>query len=191
MARRWAEGDIPRGAHYDRRFEELAAAGMHMHGEADLVDSYQPGRVLDAGCGTGRVAIELSRRGREVVGVDQDPAMLEVARQKAPHLVWVEADLATPEFHLGSQFDVVVLAGNVLIFVDPGTEGAVIANMARHLVTGGLLIAGYSLHSGGFGVAGHDEAAAQAGLVLVDRWSTWDREPFGPDSNYVVSVHRR
>ena len=43
-------------------------------------------RVLDAGCGTGRVAIELARRGIEVVGVDADPDMLERARRRAPQL---------------------------------------------------------------------------------------------------------
>jgi SAM-dependent methyltransferase len=191
MTSRWIEGDVPRGAQYDRRFEELAASGMDMHGEADLVDSYRPRRVLDAGCGTGRVAIELSRRGHDVVGVDQDPSMLEVARQKAPNLSWVEADLASPEFDLGARFDVALLAGNVLIFVDPGTEAAVLAAMARHLVPGGVVIAGYSLRPGGFGVSEHDVGAEQAGLRLIDRWSTWDREPFGPDSTYAVSVHGR
>jgi SAM-dependent methyltransferase len=188
---RWMSGDVPRGGDYDRRFEELAATGMDMHGEADLVDSYDPRWVLDAGCGTGRVAIELSRRGRQVIGLDQDPGMLEAARRKAPDLGWVEADLAAPDLYLGRRFDVVVLAGNVLIFVAGGTEGAVITNMARHLAPGGLLIAGYSLRPGGFGVGEHDELAGRAGLALLDRWSTWDRHPFSPSGAYAVSVHRR
>jgi SAM-dependent methyltransferase len=190
-ASRWMSGDAPRGEQYDRWFEELAAAGKEMHGEADLVDSYQPYWVLDAGCGTGRVAIELSRRGRGVIGIDQDPSMLEVARRKAPSLTWVEADLARPDLELDRRFDVVVLAGNVLIFVAPGTEGAVVSNMARHLADGGVIIAGYSLRPGGFGVAAHDELAARAGLELVDRWSTWDRQPFESGNTYAVSVHRR
>jgi SAM-dependent methyltransferase len=190
------EGDAPRGAQYDRRFDELAARGVEMHGEADLVDSYlvdslRPGAILDAGCGTGRVAIELSRRGRDVVGVDMDPSMLEVARQKAPHVPWVEGDLADPGLVFDRTFDVVVLAGNVLIFVAPGTEGAVISNMGGHLGPGGRLIAGYSLRPGTLSVAVHDELAQTAGLVLEDRWSTWDRLPFEPSSTYAVSVHRR
>src|ERR1700722_9452309 len=110
---------------------------MDMHGEAALVASYMPATVLDAGCGTGRVAIELSRRGHDVVGVDQDPAMLEVARRKAPQLSWVEGDLSDPGLDLRRRFDLVVAAGNVLIFVSPGTEGAVLATMARHLAEGG------------------------------------------------------
>ena len=141
----WQESDVPRGAAYDRRFEDLASAGMDVHGEATLVDSYGPGSVLDAGCGTGRVAIELNRRGHEVLGVDVDPAMLEAARAKAPELEWVEGDLTDPELDLGRTFDVVVMAGNVLIFVPPGTEGRAIANAARWLVPGGRLVAGYSI----------------------------------------------
>ena len=188
---RWMTGDTPRGAQYDRRFEELSAAGRDMHGEAALVDSYGPISVLDAGCGTGRVAIELDRRGHHVVGVDMDPSMLDVARQKAPHIEWTEADLADPALAFDRRFDAVVMAGNVLIFVAPGTEGEVLSNMARQLVDGGLLIAGYSLQPGGFAVATHDELASRLGLELEDRWSTWDRVPFGPQSTYAVSVHRR
>jgi SAM-dependent methyltransferase len=188
---RWLSGDVPRGAAYDRRFEELAATGTPMHGEADLVSSYGPDWVLDAGCGTGRVAIELSRRGHHVVGLDLDPGMLEAARPKAPHLTWTLGDLADPELELGRRFDAVVLAGNVLIFVTPGTEGAVVSNISRHLNEGGLSIAGYSLPSGDFGVKEHDAVAEASGLVLVDRWSTWDRQDFVPASTYAVSVHRR
>ena len=110
-----------------------------MHGEAALVDSYGPKSVLDAGCGTGRVALELHRRdpGHDVTGVDLDPSMLEVARAKAPELTWLEGDLADPDLLAGRRFEVVVLAGNVLIFLTPGTEGPVLANVSRLLVSGG------------------------------------------------------
>lgn len=191
MSERWQQSNVPRGAEYDRRFETLAASGMDMHGEAALVASYRPATVLDAGCGTGRVAIELARRGHDVVGVDVDEAMLESARAKAPGLTWIEADLADPAFDLGRTFDVVVMAGNVLIFVPSGTEGAVIANAARHLSPGGRLVAGYSLRPGGIHPVAHDAAAAAAGLVLEDRWSTWDRHAYAPADTYCVSVHLR
>ena len=109
----------------------MAAAGEAVHGEADFVAGLEPASVLDAGCGTGRVAIELARRGIEVVGVDADPDMLERARRRAPELAWVEADLATLD--LGRTFDVVVLAGNVLPFVEPADRAAAVAGCARHL----------------------------------------------------------
>jgi trans-aconitate methyltransferase len=124
------------------------------------------------------VAIELHRRGHPVVGVDSDPAMLAAARAKAPDLDWHQADLAQP-LALGRRFDTVLLAGNVLIFVAPGTEGAVIANLAGLLVPDRL------------DVPTHNALAASAGLELEDRWSTWDRAPLGGGSSYTVSVHRR
>jgi SAM-dependent methyltransferase len=188
---RWQQSDVPRGADYDRRFEDLAATGMDMHGEAALVASYGPATVLDAGCGTGRVAIELAHRGHDVVGTDVDPAMLEAARAKASDLTWVEADLTDPALDLGRTFDVVLMAGNVLIFVPSGTEGQVIANAARHVSPGGRLVAGYSLRPGGLQPSRHDAYATAAGLVLEDRWSTWSRDPYAPADRYCVSVHLR
>lgn len=190
-ANRWLQGDVLRGVDYDRRFDELAASGVHVHGEADLVESLGARTVLDAGCGTGRVAIELAQRGLEVVGVDLDPAMLGAAREKAPELTWIEADLSTLD--LGRTFDAVVLAGNVLLFVAPATEGVVVARMAAHLAAGGLLIAGFKLQANGdgLGIRRYDELAAAAGLVLEHRWSTWERGAFEPASEYAVSVHRR
>lgn len=191
MPDRWQYSDVPRGADYDRRFDDLASTGMDMHGEAALVASYRPATVLDAGCGTGRVAIELSLRGHDVVGVDVDAAMLEAARAKAPGLTWIEGDLTDPALELGRTFDVVVMAGNVLIFVPTGTEAQVIANAARWLAPGGRLVAGYSLRPGGLQPSGHDAHASAAGLELEDRWSTWGRHPAGPGDAYAVSVHRR
>ncbi len=83
------------------------------------------------------------------------------------------------------------MAGNVLIFVPRGTEGRVIANATRWLVPGGRLVAGYAVHPGAFGPTEHDDLAARAGLVLEDRSSTWDRQPFTAPGRYAVSVHRR
>jgi SAM-dependent methyltransferase len=167
---------------------------MDIHGEAALVASFAPvsASVLDAGCGTGRVAIELNRRGHVVVGVDVDGAMLEAARAKAPDLEWVQGDLADPELELdGRTFDVVVMAGNVLIFVRPGTEDQVVRNAARWLRPGGLFVTGYSIRPGGFGPREHDTLSARCGLVLQDRWSTWDKRPYAPGDRYAVALHRR
>jgi len=188
--RSWAQsGDAPRGDAYDARFVDLERQGLDVHGEAAFVESFGPGRVLDAGCGTGRVAVELARRGHEVVGVDLDPAMLDAARRKGPELAWHRGDLST--CHLEQSFDRIVLAGNVLIFLDPGSEGLVVANLARHLEVGGLLIAGFQLRAGRLDARILDRLAAEASLELVERWSTWDRAPFLRSSDYQVSVHRR
>jgi SAM-dependent methyltransferase len=187
---RWIAGAGARGAEYDKQWERLAAAGENVHGEADLVSSYGPSSVLDAGCGTGRIAIELARRGVVVAGVDIDPVMLAQAQAKAPALSWVQADLADPSFDLGRRFDLVVAAGNVMIFVAAGTEPAVVATFARHLVPGGLLVAGFQLKPTGLTLADYDRFTAAAGLDLLERFATWDRQPFAPGGDYAVSVHR-
>lgn len=179
---------MPRGSDYDRRFEAIAAQGVDVHGEAALILSLGVRSVLDAGCGTGRVAIELDRRGADVVGIDLDPSMLSVAVQKAPHVRWVESDLIHAD--VGRTFDAVVMAGNVMVFVRPGTEGAVLDTAGRHLRPGGLLVAGFAL-TAGLDVTTYDGLAADAGFTLVDRWATWDREPFTPGDDYAVSVHRK
>ncbi len=154
----------------------------------------RPASVLDAGCGTGRVAIELARRGVETVGVDIDPEMLGTARRKAPGLTWIEADLGRvavcePPGEL-RRFDVVVLAGNVMIFLTPGSERAVIANLARHLVPGGALVAGFQLQPGRLDLDRYDQLCEAAGLRLEQRWATWERDPWSPGGDYAVSLHR-
>jgi SAM-dependent methyltransferase len=190
----WSEHRGPRGAEYDQRWERLAASGENIHGEVDLVMRYEPGSVLDAGCGTGRVAIELDRRGVHVVGTDLDEAMLASARTKAPHLAWIAADLATLDLADDDgnrrRFDLAVLAGNVMIFVAPGTEGAVLGRLATHLVDGGLLVAGFQLGAGRLALVDYDRLAAAAGIALVERFSTWSGDPFTDGADYAVSVHR-
>jgi SAM-dependent methyltransferase len=190
---RWSATDAPRGNDYDARWRLLASQGANVHGEADLVEALlreQGGRrVLDAGCGTGRVAIELAARGHEVVGVDLDDGMLAAARAKAPDLRWVTADLAALDATVGGPFDVVVLAGNVMIFVDPGTEAAVLASIRRRLVDGCLLVAGFQLRPDRLSLADYDRLAEAAGFAAAARWATWDRAPY-TGGNYAVSVHR-
>jgi len=176
------------GDEYQRRFDRLAACGSDVHGEATLVRAYDPATVLDAGCGTGRVAIELARHGVEVVGVDVDPSMLDTARRAGPDVTWISADLRG--LRLGRHFDVVVMAGNVVLFTPSGTESEVVASCAAHLGEGGFLIAGFGLGRG-YELDAYDEDAAAGGLELVVRWSTWDRAAFVADASYAVSVHRR
>lgn len=176
------------GAAYQGRFDRLAAAGVNVHGEADLVASLGGRRVLDAGCGTGRVARELARRGLAVVGVDRDPSMLAEARRLSPELVWREADMA--DVDLGERFDVVVMAGNVPLFTPAERRHGLVTGCARHLAPGGLLVAGFQSDQG-YDLASYDHSCADAGLVLTDRWSTWDGDDWGPQATYAVSIHRR
>src|SRR5258708_2152218 len=107
------------GDESQRRFDELATRGVDVHGEATFVLGRAPGSVLDAGCGTGRVAIELARHGVEVVGVDADPSMLATARSKAPAIEWHAPALST--LYLGRVFDALLLAGTGPPFTPPRT----------------------------------------------------------------------
>jgi SAM-dependent methyltransferase len=177
------------GGRYQRRFDEMRAAGTDVHGEADFVQALGPASVLDAGCGTGRVAVELARRGIDVVGADVDPSMLDVARRQAPGIRWVRSDLALLD--LGRTFDVLVMAGNVPLFTPAGTQAALVAGCARHVAPGGDLVAGFGLGRG-YGVDDYDRDTAAVGLEPVARFATWDRKPFSPSSDdSAVSIHRR
>jgi SAM-dependent methyltransferase len=194
MTTRWQDTDAPRGDDYDARWRSLAATGQNVHGEADLVETLlrESGgtRVLDAGCGTGRVTIELAQRGFSVVGVDVDPDMLSTARTKRPELTWVEADLTDLAKTVEAEFDVALLAGNVLIFVRPGTESDVVGAVGERVATGGLLVSGFSIRPDRLSLSRYDELAERAGLQLVARWATWSRDPF-TGGDYAVSVHRK
>ena len=174
--------------HYDKRWQEMAASGHNPHGEADFVSRFAPSSVLDAGCGTGRVAIELASRGCSVAGVDLDGPMIAKALSKAPDLDFRQDDLATVE--LGRTFDVVVMAGNVMIFVAPGTEAQVITQMAAHVSPGGRLIAGFQLGRG-LDVAAYEEAASNAGMTAAEHWSSWNGDAATADSDYAVLVHNQ
>ena len=176
------------GAAYEQRFRDLAATGVDVHGEVAFVQRLigPGGRVLDAGCGTGRVARELARRGVDVVGIDNDPSMLAVARGEAPDLRWLAADLG--QLDLGERFDVVVLAGNVIVFVAPGTEGDVLRRCAEHLVPGGLLVCGWRTDR--LPRSDYDALAGAAGLQPVDRFASWDRDPWRDDADWCVAVDR-
>jgi SAM-dependent methyltransferase len=180
-----AQEDVER---YDERFRRLAEVGHNPHGEADLVASYSPALVLDGGCGTGRVAIELARRGIAVLGVDADPDMIALARAKAPELEWVTADLA--DLDRPERFDVVVLAGNVLPYVSPERRARAVAACVAHLVPGGRLVAGFRLRPGWPTPSDHDGWCAAAGAVPEDRFATWERAPYA-GGDYIVTVHRR
>lgn len=187
MTRWLQETGGARGPDYDEAFRALAATGGDVHGEAAYVDALlgRPGRILDAGCGTGRVAVELVRRGHDVVGVDSDTSMLDVARGH-PGPRWVEGDLASLE--LASPFDLVVAAGNVMVFLEPGTEQQVVNRLAAHLRPGGLLVSGWRTDQ--MEVATYDGLLRDAGLLPVVRHATWDGAPWVAGSDWCVAVDR-
>jgi len=189
----------PTGRDYAAHLERLAATGKEMHGEAHLCARLQPppARILDAGCGTGRVVAFLATLGYDCVGTDLDSSMLEIARQ-VPGVAWIEADLVAldlAQHGVTEPFDLVVSAGNVVPLVqDPA---AALNRMAAHLRPGGLLVAGFGLArthlptgAAVLALADYDAWCAAAGLTLRQRFATWDGEPYA-DGPYAVSVFVR
>ena len=181
---------------YAARFRAMAERGEDVHGEAAFVATLvpAPARVLDAGCGTGRVAVRLHELGYDVVGVDVDRAMLDQARAAAPRLDWRVGDLAT--FDLGETFDVVLVAGNTIPLLEPGTLTAACARLAAHTAAGGAMVAGFGLDADHLPgdcpvtpLVDVDAAMRAAGLEQGERYGTWARGPV--EDGYVVATYRR
>lgn len=179
-------------AWYVERFRSMAAAGDDLDGEARFIDAMVPrrSRVLDAGCGPGRVGSHLARAGHDVVGVDIDPILIAAAQHDHPGPTWLVADLAEldlPSIGISEPFDVAVCAGNVLTFLDPDTRRPVLAHLAAHLRPGGRIVTGFG--------SGRDytfteffDDVEHVGLAPDLSLSSWDLRPFTTDSDFLVAI---
>lgn len=192
---KWVELTRANPAHsswYIERFRTMAAAGDDLDGEARLVDAMtaRQSRILDAGCGPGRVGGSLAQRGHSVVGVDVDPELIAAAEQDHPGPRWIVADLALmdlPSLGMDEGFDLVVCAGNVMTFLAPSTRVAVLERLRTHLRPDGRIVVGFG--------AGRDYEfdeffadAERAGLRVDVRLSSWDVRPFHASSEFLVAV---
>ena len=152
-----------------------------------------PGRRgLDAGCGTGRVAAELAARGHVVVGVDIDPDLIGVASEH-PGPTWLVADLVDLDLCSNGEhepFDAAVLAGNVMVFVEPGTECAILEHVGRNVRADGIVVVGFATDRA-YPLSDFDADIVAAGLVLEHRFSTWDLRPWTENAPFAVSILRR
>lgn len=178
---------------YIERFRRLAAEGRDLDGEARLVDAMAPrrARVLDAGCGGGRVGGRLHQLGHQVVGIDVDPVLIAAAEEDHPGPTWLVADLGDlTGVTVEAGFDVIVSAGNVMTFVEPGSRRAVLANLAGLLAASGRLVVGFGADRG-YPFAEFDDDVAAARLIFDLRLATWDLRPWTPESDFLVAVLRR
>lgn len=180
---------------YIDRFRAMAADGDDLAGEARLIDAMVPRRahILDAGCGPGRLGGHLASVGHRVVGVDVDPALIEAAAADHPDPTWLVGDLSEldlPARGIDEKFDAIVSAGNVMVFLAPGTESQVLRRLAAHLKDDAPLVVGFHTDRH-LTLDAFDEAVAEAGLRLDLRLATWDVRPWTPESDWAVSILRK
>jgi SAM-dependent methyltransferase len=179
---------------YVERFRSMARAGDDLAGEARLVDAMVPrrARILDAGCGPGRVGGALAAAGHEVVGVDVDPALIHAAEQDHPGPLWMVGDLAEldlPAVGVTTPFDAIVCAGNVMAFVAPSTRRDVLKRLRAHLAPSGRAAIGFGTDRG-YAFSEFLEDAAAADLEPDLLLSTWDLRPFTADATFLVALLR-
>ncbi|MEZ0366138.1 class I SAM-dependent methyltransferase [Mycobacterium sp. pUA109] len=179
---------------YIERFRAMARAGEDLAGEARLVDAMAPrgARILDAGCGPGRLGGYLAEAGHQVVGVDVDPALIEAAEHDHPGPRWLVGDLAEldlPARGITEPFDIAVSAGNVMTFLAPSTRIRVLSRVRAHLKDDGRAVIGFG--------AGRDyefneflNDAVDGGFALDLLLSSWDLHPFTEASDFLVAVLR-
>jgi len=183
---------------YAQRFRRIAERGEDIDGEARFVDSLarRGSTILDAGCGTGRVAAALAAAGHRAVGVDADPILIDRGQEFYPGVPLAPLDLvdASPEslgaLGLPTAYDVVVCAGNVFVFVAEDTEAQIVGNLASVLVPNGRLAIGFTTHHG----YTHDQLdadAAAAGLTREHRFADWELRPWHDAADWAVSVYTR
>jgi SAM-dependent methyltransferase len=174
-------------------FDGLRAAGHDLAGEARFMDALIAPRssVLDAGSGTGRVGGALAERGHTVVGVDADAELVEKARADYPGQAWLVGDLTELDLVLGDRprFQAAVLAGNIMPYLAPDTETAILRQVAAYVEPAGPVAIGFDLKFG-YALDDFDRHLAAAGLAVDQRFATWDLRPWTTDSPFAVTVAR-
>jgi len=112
----------------------------------------KPQNILEVACGGGRICVPLAQAGHTVTGFDADEQMLLRCYRRMRGLKNIrcyQADAVSEDW--GSGFDVVVLAGNILINIQTETayqdaQRLFIAKAAKALRTGGHLYLDFDLH---------------------------------------------
>jgi SAM-dependent methyltransferase len=98
--------------------------------------------VLDVGAGTGRVAIDLARRGHEVLALDRDAALLDALLERGAGLAVSAVAADARDFDLGRRFALIVVPmQTVQLLGGPAGRARFLERVREHLATDGLLAA--------------------------------------------------
>jgi SAM-dependent methyltransferase len=187
---------------YAQVFEDLIARGEDIDGEARLADVLAPrhARILDAGAGVGRVAAALARRGHVVTAVEKDPDLVTRAHRLFPEVPVVSADILelSPEMlsehDRPSSYDVIVVVGNVMVYLAEDTETRALITLRDLLAPDGRILVGFNPVKGpafsrDYPVADFRAHVENAGLAVQHEFGGYDLAPVGSD--YLVAVLHR
>ncbi|WP_404291119.1 class I SAM-dependent methyltransferase [Glutamicibacter arilaitensis] len=176
---------------YAQRWRKFVEEGNDIFGEARTIDAMaeRGSRILDAGCGTGRIGGWLAEHGHQVVGVDLDEHLISVAREDYPTAQWQAGNLATftlnDESGAAQKFDLIVCAGNVLTFLAKAERLPALKRLCGHLAPEGRLVVGFGAGRG-YEFADFESDASEAGLGMQQRYSTWNMHL--PADDFLVAV---
>ncbi|GAA5112332.1 hypothetical protein GCM10023339_15220 [Alloalcanivorax gelatiniphagus] len=192
---RWElAGEDNRG--YGLHFADQVSRGVDVDGEARFVDAlaHRGSRILEIGSGMGRVAAALQARGHDVLATEPDPALRAQSQATYPLLeVLPHEALALDAAEVGA-FDLVVVVGNVMIYLGEGTERPVLERVRDLLAPEGRAVVGFHLTAVKAGSRTYpaDEFVADAGaagLRVVHRFGSYELHE--PDDEYAVWVLQR
>lgn len=157
------------------------AFGWDLTSEADwLVERLGPGcrRVLEPGCGSGRMLEALARRGLEVVGLDRSEEMVAYARARLERAgldaTVVLGDMA--DFELGRRFDGAVCPVSTVGLLRPEQFARHLEAMARHLVPGSSYLVQQGLPAGDDGLWRSEWEAERDGVRLHIVWEALEHD---------------
>ncbi len=147
--------------------------------------------------GIGRVAAALAARGHHVTAVEKDPDLVARSHVLFPEIAVVEVDILGLSAELLEQhgrpaaYDVIVLVGNVMVYLADGTEVRALRTLAGLLAPEGRILVGFHprrgpAHSRDYPVEEFDQHVAEAGLVVDHVFGTYDLRP--PAEDYVVAI---
>ena len=196
---RWEQQNTGSVSRYAEVFEDLIAREEDIDGEARLADVLAPrrARILDAGAGIGRVAAALLARGHHVTAVEKDPDLLARSQRLFPDVATVRADILelTPSFLQArgcpASYDVIVVVGNVMVYLADHTETRALEMLAGLLAPEGRVLVGFNPVKGppssrDYAVADFEAHVEAAGLVVQHEFGGYDLAPVRPD--YLVAV---